>query len=60
LPILFVAADNIEDPMDLGRSSGIIGARWHNWQCEESEEKSDCSHDYHRFLGTSKNIPLMV
>jgi hypothetical protein len=38
-----VSADNVEDPMDLGRGSGIIGARWHNWQCEESEGKGNCS-----------------
>jgi hypothetical protein len=34
-----VSADNVEDPMDLGCGSGIFGARWYNWQCEESESK---------------------
>jgi hypothetical protein len=32
-----VSADDVEDPMDLGCGSGTVGARWHNWQCEESE-----------------------
>src|ERR1700731_3713885 len=42
-----ISADNVEDPMDFGRGSGIIGARWQNWQCEESEGKGNCSHNGH-------------
>jgi hypothetical protein len=44
---LVVSAENVEDLMDLGRGSGIIGARWHNWQCDESEGQGNCSHTDH-------------
>ncbi len=59
-----VSADNVEDPMDLGRGSGTIGARWHNWQCEESEGKGNCSHNGHRFFSDclrryTRKVPVM-
>jgi hypothetical protein len=31
-----ISADNVEDPMDLGRGSGVIGARWHTRGVRES------------------------
>jgi hypothetical protein len=46
-----VTPDNIEDLVDLGRGSGIIGARRHDRQSEESEGKGNCSHNDHRFCG---------
>jgi hypothetical protein len=58
------SADNVEDLMDLGRGSGIIGARWHNRQCEESEGKGNCSHNDHRFFADclrhyTRKVPVM-
>lgn len=55
-----ISADNVEDPMDLGRGSGIIDARWQNWRCEESEGKGNRSHNDHSLFADCSTDWIVV